>query len=220
MQVRPAKFICAIGAIMIGMVQLVQLIPVAASTPKYYSVSKAGINLIKSFEGLRLQAYEDSSGVVTIGYGTTKYFNGAKVKLEDVITKERAEALLTKDITKAEHILNVLVDSPLKQNEVDALISFIYNVGFEQFKESTLLKKLNTGVVRKEVAVEFDRWVHVSKDGVAVRSLGLVSRREAERRLFIGGVPDVLFRRQLNKPHSLYEAQNLSKRVGKGGKVY
>jgi lysozyme len=88
-------------------------------------ISKAGLDLIKSFEGLRLEPYYCSSRVLTIGYGST----GPHVKEGMKITKEEAEKLLIKDVSRFEDGVNKLINIPLTQQQFDALVSFAFNCG-------------------------------------------------------------------------------------------
>jgi len=138
--------------------------------------SQKGLDLIKSFEGLRLSAYKDVVGVVTIGYGTT-----SGVKMGDTITKERAEELLREDVKRFEGQVLRLVKVPLTQGQLDALVSFTYNLGAGNLGNSTLLRLLNAGDYAG-AAAQFDRW---NKAGGKVLA-GLVRRRAAERALFEG----------------------------------
>ena len=142
-------------------------------------VSTAGINLICSFEGLRLNAYDDGVGVWTIGFGTTIYPNGIKVKRGDTCTTEQAKAYMAHDLKKFESAVNSAVTLPINQNQFDALVSLAYNIGTNAFKNSTLVKKLNTGDIRG-AAAQFDVW---NKGGGKVMQ-GLVNRRAVERKLF------------------------------------
>lgn len=138
-------------------------------------ISSKGIDLIKSFEGLRLEAYLDSVNVPTIGYGHTR-----NVRLGQTITVEQAEAFLMEDIHEFELAIQRLVCIPLSQNQFDALTSFTFNVGIGNLKKSTLLKKLNTGDIAG-AANEFNKWVYAGKQKLK----GLVKRRSKERLLFI-----------------------------------
>ncbi len=138
--------------------------------------SQKGLDLIKSFEGLRLSAYRCPADIPTIGYGTT-----AGVKMGDTITKERAEVLLRADVKRFEDQVLRLVKVPLTQGQLDALVSFTYNLGAENLSNSTLLRLLNEGDY-KGAAAQFDRW---TKAGGKVLP-GLVRRRAAERALFEG----------------------------------
>lgn len=137
-------------------------------------LSEKGRGFIKTWEGFSLTAYQCSSGTWTVGVGHTK-----GVEEGDVISAQAAEDFLTKDIAWAENAVNLFVKVPLKQNQFDALVSFIFNVGREAFRTSTLLRLLNEKKY-EEAAEEFLRW---DKSGGVV-SLGLVRRREAERNLF------------------------------------
>lgn len=133
-------------------------------------------DLIKEFEGLRLKSYRCPAGKLTIGYGHT----GSDVKENMTITKKQADMLLKKDL----QILAEMVDSLLKydvnQNQFDAILSFVYNVGIGNFMKSKMLKYINQGKI-KEAADEFLKWN--KSNGVVLK--GLVRRREAERALFL-----------------------------------
>ncbi|MFP0401323.1 lysozyme [Acinetobacter nosocomialis] len=144
------------------------------------TTSNAGLNLIKGFEGKRLNAYDDGVGVWTIGFGTIKYPNGVRVKKGDTCTEQQAETYLKNDLTKFEVAINKLVKVPLTQNQFDALVSLTYNIGSGAFNNSTLLKKLNKGDYQG-AADQFLVW---NKAGGKVMK-GLVRRREAERALFL-----------------------------------
>lgn len=133
--------------------------------------------LVTNFEGLRLDAYLDSVGVPTIGWGHT-----LGVKIGDSITHERAEELLYADVKRFELAVNRLVDVPLTQYQFDALTSFAFNLGAGNLKSSTLLRLLNDGNY-SGAADEFTRWVYA--DGERLR--GLVRRRKAEAEMFRGG---------------------------------
>lgn len=138
--------------------------------------SQKGLDLIKSFEGLRLSAYKCPADVWTIGFGTT-----AGVKPGQTITKERAEELLREDVKRFEAQVLRLVKVPLTQGQHDALVSFVYNLGAGNLSNSTLLRLLNAGDYAG-AAAQFDRW---NKAGGKVLA-GLVRRRAAERALFEG----------------------------------
>ena len=135
----------------------------------------AGIELIKSFEGIRLNAYKDSAGVWTIGYGhTNNVYNGM------TITSEEAETLLKNDLKQFEYYVNTYVSVNINQNQFDALVSFTYNVGGGAFKQSTLLEKLNNGDMNG-AADEFGKWIYAG----GIKLNGLIRRRNAERELFL-----------------------------------
>lgn len=140
-------------------------------------VSSAGLDLIKQFEGLRLDAYECQAGVWTIGYGHT----GPDVTENLKITKEKADELLAKDISYFEKGVSSRVKIGISQSQFDALVSFAFNVGIYAFAGSTLLRLLNDGSSKEIVASEFIRWVRA--DGKV--SEGLKRRRAAEKALFL-----------------------------------
>lgn len=140
-------------------------------------ISTNGIDLICSFEGLRLKAYDDGVGVWTIGYGTT-VINGRKVKKGDTCTLEQAKSYMAQDLKQFESAVNQ-VKVPLNQNQYDALVSLAYNIGVGAFLSSTLFKKLNAKDY-KGAAEQFDRWNRAG--GKVMR--GLTNRRAKERKLF------------------------------------
>jgi len=144
------------------------------------SLSLSGLNQICNFEGLKLSAYDDGTGVWTIGYGTTRYPNGKRVSEGDQCTLEQAKAYMQHDLKIFERAVNSAVKVPLKQNQFDALVSLTYNIGVGAFKNSTLLKKLNLGAY-KEAANQFDVWVNTG----GKRLQGLVNRRAMEKKLFL-----------------------------------
>ncbi|WP_151745496.1 lysozyme [Acinetobacter calcoaceticus] len=144
------------------------------------SLSVDGVNQICNFEGLKLSAYDDSTGVWTIGYGTTRYPNGKRVSEGDRCTLEQAKAYMQHDLKIFERAVNSSVKVPLKQNQFDALVSLAYNIGVGAFKHSTLLKKLNSGDYT-EAENQFDVWVNAG----GKRLQGLVNRRAMEKKLFL-----------------------------------
>lgn len=136
--------------------------------------SPKGIALIKEFEGLRLKAYLCPGGVWTIGYGHT-----ADVKPGMVITEAQAEEYLKGDLVRFERYLNGL-GLALNQNQFDALVSFIYNLGTGNFSSSTLLRKIRVNPQDNSIMDEFLRWVY-SKGRILH---GLQRRRLAEMKLY------------------------------------
>lgn len=137
-----------------------------------------GLNLIKSFEGLRLSAYQDIVGVWTIGYGHT----GSDFSADTTWTEEQCELALARDLHRFEDCVGTLVNVDLTQNQFDALVSFCYNLGCQSLKISTLLKLLNQGDVTG-AALEFTKWDVAG--GHVVQ--GLLNRRLAEQSLFNEG---------------------------------
>ena len=144
------------------------------------SISKAGINLITSFEDLKLDAYDDGTGTWTIGFGTTVYPDGIRVKQGDHCTVEQAKSFFQHDLKRFQASVNNTVRVMLSQNQFDALVSLSYNIGQNAFNNSTLLKCLNAGNYQA-AADQFLVW---SKGGGQIFK-GLVRRREVERALFL-----------------------------------
>jgi len=144
---------------------------------KMQIISEEGISLIKKFEGCELDAYQDSVGVWTIGYGHTKGVNEG-----DKINQDEAEYLLQEEMPEYEGYINELVTVPLQQCQFDALVAWVYNLGPTNLRESTLLKLLNAGDYHS-VPNQIKRW---NKAGGQVLN-GLVRRREAEAIMFQGG---------------------------------
>ena len=143
-------------------------------------ISPSGIDLICNFEGLRLKAYDDGVGVWTIGFGTTKYPNGIRVKKGDTCTLDQAKAYMQNDLKSFEQTVNNTVKVPLNQNQFDALVSLAYNIGASAFSQSTLVKKLNANSI-SGAADQFDVWVNAG----GKRMQGLVNRRAKEKALFL-----------------------------------
>jgi len=146
--------------------------------------SAVGIELIKKYEGLKLKAYKCPAGVWTIGYGHTRGVNPG-----DKITPAQAEEYLVEDLQDCEEDVMELVTVPINQNQFDALVSFVYNIGAdidtdhfaEGLGDSTLLLKLNGGDP-EGAAREFPKWVYAG----GKKLNGLIARRNAERNLFLG----------------------------------
>lgn len=143
-------------------------------------ISDDGMALIKRFEGLRLQAYQDSVGVWTIGYGWTQPVAGRKVGPGMTIGAATAERLLACGVAQFEQGVDRLVTVTVTQGQFDALVSFAYNLGLCALENSTLLRRLNAGDWQG-AAEQFGRWVNAG----GVRLDGLVARRVAERALFL-----------------------------------
>ena len=138
------------------------------------NISVEGTSLIKKFEGCELEAYQDSVGVWTIGYGHTK-----DVKQGDKINQDEAEHLLEEEMPEYEGYINDMVEVSLEQCQFDALVSWVYNLGPTNLSSSTLLKVLNEGDY-DEVPFQIKR---CNKAGGKVLE-GLTRRREAEALLF------------------------------------
>ena len=136
--------------------------------------SQKGIDFIKRHEALRLNAYLDAVGVWTIGYGHT-----STAKKGMTITEAEAEKLLVDDLKTAEEEINSH-NLPLKQNQFDALVSFVFNVGVGNFRSSTLLKRLKANPNDPDIANQFKKWVY----GNGKVLPGLVRRRNEEAKLY------------------------------------
>lgn len=143
-------------------------------------VSKNGIDLIAEFEGFSSKPYLDAVGIPTIGYGNTFYLNGKKVTMFDSpINEMEARKLLSIIANKFGQQVKE-VTRELNQNQFDALVSFVYNIGIGNYKKSTLLKKINANPCDASIAYEFSRW---NKAGGKILS-GLVKRRKKEAELY------------------------------------
>ncbi len=133
--------------------------------------SKSGLALTERFEGCKLTAYPDVRGIWTIGYGHT----GPDVVEGLTCTQEQADEWLREDTQTAVDAVNKYVSVQLTQEEFDALVDFVYNVGVNAFASSTLLRLLNTEQYSR-AADQFDRWDYAGASVCA----GLLRRREAE----------------------------------------
>ncbi|HVI43989.1 MAG TPA: glucosaminidase domain-containing protein [Chitinophaga sp.] len=152
------------------------------------TVSTAGVDLIKRLEGFRAQKYNDQAGHCTIGYGTLLHKGNCNGDASEQpyaggITEQRATQLLQERLTTFQEAVNSRVTVTLNQNQFDALVSFVYNVGTENFRRSTLLRLLNQGNYGA-VPTEMRKWVKVRRNGQLVDSQGLINRRNAEIELF------------------------------------
>ena len=150
-------------------------------------LSSKGEQLIKSFEGLRLNAYRDVAGVWTIGYGSTHYHDGRAVKPGDKLASEvQASAIFVNTLGQYENAVNSYVNVPLTQDQFDALVSFTYNEGTYALKESTLLRKLNAKDYHG-AAEQFLVWDKITDphSGQKVACDTLIKRRATERHLFL-----------------------------------
>lgn len=135
-----------------------------------------GKSIVRKFEGCELKAYLCPAGIPTIGYGHTH-----NVKLGDTCTQQQADEWLEDDFFYATSDVKSVVKVPLTDNQLDALASFVFNLGVRKLIQSTLLKKLNakdyTGA-----ANEFDKWVFAA----GKKLNGLIARRAEEKKLFKG----------------------------------
>ncbi|MGD0446791.1 MAG: lysozyme [Edaphobacter sp.] len=140
-----------------------------------FTYSDAGLALTKQFEGLNLNSYQDQVGVWTIGYGHT----GLTVHGGLTITQDQADQLLQSDVASSVACVNRAVTSAINQNQFDALVDFVFNLGCAALLSSTLLRDVNAGNFAA-AAQQFLLWDHAR--GVVIA--GLLRRRQAESDLF------------------------------------
>jgi len=144
-----------------------------------YQVSRAAIELIKTFEGYRRKAAQLPDGRWTIGYGhTLTAREGAEVSEND------AEALLMYDLITVAHAVNEYSYTPLTQNQFDALCCFAFNIGIDNFRRSSVLRRVNEGQLL-QAACAMEMWRKADFEGERIVIDALVRRRSAEKTLFL-----------------------------------
>lgn len=149
--------------------------------PKITESSQNCLGLIRHFESLALKAYLCPANVPTIGYGTTIYPNGRKIKLGEVCTAEQASDYLKHDLAYFEKMVDAYTRDDISQQQFDAMVSFCYNVGAANLKASTLLREINTNPLdTARIKAQFLRW---NRGGGQVLK-GLTRRRNAEAYLY------------------------------------
>lgn len=145
------------------------------------NIGDRGLDLIRAFEGFRAEPYRDAVGVPTIGYGSTYYPDGQRVRLTDPpISEPEARRLMQATLAEFEDGISAALQVEVTQSQFDALVCWAFNVGVSAAQESTLLRRLNAGDVQG-AADQFLRWNRAG--GQVLR--GLTRRREAERALFL-----------------------------------
>lgn len=149
--------------------------------------------LVMHFEAFRSKAYQDLGGSWTVGYGTHWRPDGSKVQSTDILVREVAVEWLALELARItdESLAFQLpqsIKSQLRQHHIDALCSFIYNVGTGAFAGSTLLRHLMDGNW-KGAAGQFKSWSMVTVEGKKQQAMGLVRRRVTEREIFLGQAP-------------------------------
>jgi lysozyme len=162
-----------------------------------YTVSDAGVEVTKGFEGFRTKAYQDGGGQWTIGYGTSFFPDGHAVKAGDTITLADATAALTVGIQQRLDYVSRNIVPILNQNQVDAIADFCYNIGTGNFLSSTFLKDLNLSnyaaaaaqLIYKEANGTYGGWVHDAQGNIEP---GLVHRRIYEQSLFLAPATQVV----------------------------
>ena len=143
-------------------------------------VEDKAVDLGEEFEGFRSEPYQDSGGVWTIGFGSTRDGDSRPVTASTPpVTMDEAQALAKRDLTWAAREVTNDVTVQLTDNQVAAIEDLIYNIGSGNFRSSTLLRKLNAGDF-DGAAAEFDKWDHAAGQVLA----GLLRRRQAETDLF------------------------------------
>ena len=140
-------------------------------------ISQKGLDLIKKFEGFSDKEYICPAGKATIGYGHVILPSD---NFSSFITRKEAEELLKKDLEPRQKSLNSFLKVNISQNQFDALMSLIYNIGVGNFQKSTLLKFVNDRLFDK-VPDQFRRWSYVN----GKVSKGLANRREEEIKLWL-----------------------------------
>ena len=145
----------------------------------YMTTSLKGMQIIAGFESYRSTAYKDSVGVWTIGFGTTVYPNSKKVSQGDTCTKEQALMWKAHDVAFFERHINRIITVPLKQNQFDAIVSLVYNIGVRAFEDGSVDNLINAGKIEEALTV----WAKYNKGrigGVLKPIAGLTNRRTAE----------------------------------------
>ncbi|MCR4602480.1 MAG: lysozyme [Prevotella sp.] len=143
---------------------------------KKMMTSSQGKNLIKQFERLRLEAYLCPAGVPTIGWGHTK-----GVKMGQRITQQQAEDMFVEDIAPIERLLNGMKIN-FRQEQFDALVSWIFNLGEGKFRASTMRRLIIEDGPDEFITDQMLRWRYTGKQELP----GLVRRRVAEANMFLG----------------------------------
>jgi GH24 family phage-related lysozyme (muramidase) len=145
------------------------------------NIGDRGLDLIRAFEGFRAEPYLDAVGVPTIGYGSTYYPGGQRVRLTDPpISEPEARRLMQATLAEFEDGISAALQVDVTQSQFDALVCWAFNIGVSAAQNSTLMRKLNSGDYLG-AADQFLRW---NKAGGQVLR-GLTRRREAERALFL-----------------------------------
>lgn len=146
-------------------------------------ISLKGLGFVKDWEQFRARPYNDGFGFMTVGYGHLI----KKGERFGVISEDEALGILMADVSIAEEVLNRRIAKGVKltQQQRDALISFVYNVGETNFATSTMLKKLNVKNF-DGASMEFEKWIY-SKGKIAP---GNVIRRRQEKDIFVRGIYD------------------------------
>lgn len=148
--------------------------------------SQNGLEFIKSHEGFKLAAYQDVAGKWTIGVGHLIDLDTEQHLLGAPITEAQVIELLQEDVREAEAAVNSQVTATLNQNQFDALVSFVFNLGSGNFSQATFRKLINQGKGREEVEPAWKRWdkARDPNTGQLVSFAGLARRRQEEVDLY------------------------------------
>jgi lysozyme len=154
-------------------------------------LSKEGLDFITKHETVVYKIYDDGLGILTGGIGHVikpGETNGGGIpwQIGDKLQFCQVESWLRDDMEEAEGAVNQYVVTQLSQKGFNALVSFVFNVGVNAFKNSTLLRLLNLGQI-EDAAEQFQRWKFGTKNGKKVVLGGLVKRRAEEKELFLQG---------------------------------
>jgi lysozyme len=142
-------------------------------------LDKVGIDFLKSEEGCKLKPYLDSKGIPTIGYGNTYYEDGTPVTMKDKpITPERAESLFLIILKRFEDFITAIIIKSLTQNQFNALVSLVYNIGTTAFRGSTVLKLVNSNPNDPKIDSAIQMWKNAGGKPI------LLKRRIRESKLY------------------------------------
>ena len=141
--------------------------------------SKAGITAIEAREGVRLKAYRDTKGILTIGVGHTSAAGDPSVRAGMCITHDECDTILSRDLADCEAAVNSAVKIKITQGEFDALVSLAFNIGTGGFVKSSVVKRLNAGD-RKGAAAAIMMWNKPPE---------IIGRRTSEMRQFAANAP-------------------------------
>lgn len=142
------------------------------------NISKQGLEFLAKEEGCRLKAYKCSAGINTIGYGSTFYEDGSKVKEGDIITKERALKLFDNIVQVFVKGVLKLLKVSLNQNQLDAIVSLVFNIGLAAFGRSTVLKLINQNPNDPKIGDAIEMWRNAGGKPI------LLKRRKREVQLY------------------------------------
>ena len=145
--------------------------------------SQQGIAKILSHEGERLTAYFDIAGVATISVGVTDGVTAQDVYNKRTITKDESQAMFATALAPREEAVDRLCKVKPNQNQFDALVSLVYNIGEGAFARSTVLKLHNSGDFAG-AAKAFQMWNKAKVNGVLQPVAGLTNRRIDEANLY------------------------------------